>query len=85
VDFTNISHGGSRIKGFAATLRFSHSSYVVFSVQERLEDWLSGIEELSYHFGGVPKELFFDNSKAIVLEPKTSGAFQKVWLRFKAV
>jgi len=73
VDFTNISRGGSRIKGFVATLGFSRSSYVVFSAQERQEDWLSGIEEAFYHFGGVPKEVLFDNAKAIVLERDAYG------------
>tara|TARA_B110000902_G_scaffold94057_1_gene111397 strand:- start:807 stop:1007 length:201 start_codon:yes stop_codon:yes gene_type:complete len=38
---------------------------VVFSAQERQEDWLSGIEESSYHFGGAPKELLFDNSNTL--------------------
>ena len=44
VDFTNISRGGCRMKGFVATLGFSRSSYVVFSAQERQEDWFSGKE-----------------------------------------
>jgi transposase len=38
VDFTYISRGGCRIKGFVATLGFSRSSDVVFSAQERQED-----------------------------------------------
>jgi transposase len=81
VDFTNISRGGCRIKGFVATLGFSHSSYVVFSAQERQEDWLSGIEESFYHFGGVPKELLFDNAKAkaIVLERDAYGPGHHRW------
>ena len=31
VDFTKVSRGGCRIKGFVATLGFSRSSYVLFS------------------------------------------------------
>jgi transposase len=79
VDFTNISRGGCRMKGFVATLGFSRSSYVVFSEQERQEDWFSGIEESFYHFGGVPKELLFDNAKAIVLERDAYGPGHHRW------
>jgi|TARA_B110000967_G_scaffold77887_1_gene80564 transposase len=52
---------------------------VVFSAQERKEDRLSGIEESSYHFGGAPKELLFDNSKAIVLERDAYGPGHHRW------
>ena len=79
VDFTNISRGGCRMKGFVATLGFSRSSYVVFSEQERQEDWFSGIEESFYHFGGVPKEVLFDNAKAIVLERDAYGPGHHRW------
>lgn len=79
VDFTNISRGRSRMKGFVATLGFSRSSYVVFSEQERQEDWLSGIEESFHHFGGVPKEVLFDNAKAIVLERDAYGPGHHRW------
>ena len=68
VDFTNISRGGCRMKSFVARLGISRSSYVAFSEQDRHEDWLSGIEESFYHFGGVPKEVLFDTAKAILLE-----------------
>lgn len=79
VDFTNISRGRSRMKGFVATLGFSRSSYVVFSEQERQEDWLSGIEASFHHFGGVPKEVLFDNAKAIVLERDAYGPGHHRW------
>ena len=79
VDFTNISRGRSRMKGFVATLGFSRSSYVVFSEQERQEDWLNGIEESFHHFGGVPKEVLFDNAKAIVLERDAYGPGHHRW------
>ena len=55
------------------------SSYVVFSAQERQEDWLNGIEEAFYHFGGVPKEVLFDHAKAIVLERDAYGPGHHRW------
>ena len=79
VDLTNISRGGCRMKDFVAALGFSRSSYVVFSEQELQEDWFSGIEESFYHFGGVPKEVLFDNFKAIVLERDAYGPCHHRW------
>lgn len=52
-----------------ATLGFSRASFVRFSEYEKQEDWLRGIEEALQYFGGVPKELLFDNAKCIMTEP----------------
>jgi transposase len=68
VDFTTIRRGHSKLKGFVATLGFSRASYVRFSTHERQEDWLLGIEEALHYFGGVPKEVLFDNAKCIMIE-----------------
>jgi transposase len=55
VDFTTISRHRRKIKAFVATLGFSRATYVRFSEHERQEDWLQGIEEACYYFGGVPR------------------------------
>lgn len=68
VDFTTIRRGHNKLKGFVATLGFSRASYVRFSTHERQEDWLFGIEEALHYFGGVPKEVLFDNAKCIMIE-----------------
>ena len=63
VDFTTISRHRRTIKAFVATLGFSRATYVRFSEHERQEDWLRGIEEACQYFGGVPREILFDNAK----------------------
>lgn len=68
VDFTTIKRGRVRLKAFVATLGYSRASYVRFSEHERQADWITGIEESFVYFGGVPKELLFDNAKTIILE-----------------
>lgn len=68
VDFTTIRRGHNKLKGFVATLGYSRASYVRFSTHERQEDWLLGIEEALQYFGGVPKEVLFDNAKCIMIE-----------------
>lgn len=68
VDFTTIRRGHNKLKGFVATLGYSRASYVRFSTHERQEDWLLGIEEALHYFGGVPKEVLFDNAKCIMIE-----------------
>lgn len=68
VDFTTIRRGHNKLKGFVATLGYSRASYVRFSTHERQDDWLLGLEEALHYFGGVPKEVLFDNAKCIMIE-----------------
>lgn len=68
VDFTTITHYGIRVKAVVATLGYSRATFVRFCERERREDWINVLEEAFEYFGGVPKEVFFDNTKAITLE-----------------
>jgi transposase len=79
VDFTTIRRGRNKLKGFVATLGHSRASYVRFSAHERQEDWLVGIEEALHYFGGVPKELLFDNAKCIMIERDAYGEGRHRW------
>jgi transposase len=79
VDFTTIRRGRQKLKAFVATLGFSRATYVRFSEYERQEDWLSGIENALYYFGGVPKELLFDNAKCIMIERDAYGEGLHRW------
>lgn len=79
VDFTTISRYRRTIKAFVATLGFSRATYVRLSKHERQEDWLSGIEEACQYFGGVPKEILFDNAKAIMIERDAYGEGHHRW------
>ena len=79
VDFTTITHHGKRIKAFVATLGYSRATFVRFTERERQEDWIVGLEEAFEYFGGVPKEVLFDNAKAIMIERDAYGEGQHRW------
>lgn len=79
VDFTTIRRGQNKLKGFVATLGFSRACYVYFSTHERQEDWLFGIEEAFHYFGGVTKEVLFDNAKCIMIERDAYGEGRHRW------
>ena len=59
-------------------IQFS-ATYVRFSEYERQEDWLLGIEAALDYFGGVPKELLFDNAKCIMIERDAYGEGAHRW------
>lgn len=79
VDFTTIRRGRSKLKAFVATLGYSRASFVRFSSHERQEDWLMGIEAALQYFGGVPKEILFDNAKCIMIERDAYGEGRHRW------
>ncbi len=79
VDFTTITHHGVRIKAFVATLGYSRATFVRFSERERQEDWIDGLEAAFEYFGGVPREILFDNAKAIMIERDAYGEGQHRW------
>lgn len=79
VDFTTITHFGIRVKAFVATLGNSRASFVRFSSTERQEDWIDGLEQAFEYFGGVPKEVLFDNAKAIMIERDAYGPGEHRW------
>lgn len=79
VDFTTIRRGRSKLKAFVATLGYSRASFVRFSSHERQEDWLTGIEAALQYFGGVPKEILFDNAKCIMIERDAYGEGRHRW------
>jgi transposase len=79
VDFTTIKRGRNKLKGFVATLGYSRACYVCFSEYEKQEDWVAGIEGALNYFGGVPKEILFDNAKCIMIERDAYGEGQHRW------
>ena len=79
IDFTTIRRGRYKLKAFVATLGFSRATYVRFSEYERQEDWLLGIEAALDYFGGVPKDLLFDNAKCIMIERDAYGEGAHRW------
>lgn len=79
VDFTTIKRGKRKLKGFVATLGYSRACYVWFSEHEKQEDWLNGIEAAFDFFGGVTKEVLFDNAKCIMIERDAYGDGHHHW------
>lgn len=79
VDFTTIRRGKRTLKAFVATLGYSRASYVLFTERERQEDWMAGIEGALHFFGGIPKELLFDNAKCLMIERDAYGEGKHRW------
>lgn len=79
VDFTTIRRGQAPLKAFVATLGYSRATYVRFSLREDSYAWLNGMREAFVFFGGVPKELLFDNAKALMLERDAYGEGRHRW------
>ena len=64
---------------FVATLGYSRASYVFFFDHERSDAWLQGLGQAFDYFGGVPREVLFDNAKAVVIERDAYGIGQHWW------
>jgi transposase len=65
-DFASIRRGTDRLSVFIATLGWSRAAYVEFVDDERLETLLGCHERAFYFFGGVPREVLYDNMQAVV-------------------
>lgn len=80
VDFTSIcSTPGRTLKAFVATLGYSRASFVYFYDNERREAWLDGLKRCFAFFGGVPKEVLFDNEKCIMVERDAYAPEEHRW------
>ena len=79
VDFTTIRRKGKTLKAFVATLGYSRACYVRFFDHERSEAWIDGLKGAFEFFGGTPKEVLFDNAKAIVIERDVYGKGKHRW------
>lgn len=79
VDFTTIRRGRHALKAFVATLGYSRASFVRFTESERQEDWLEGISLALSFFGGVAREILFDNAKCIMIQRDAYGDGQHKW------
>lgn len=73
VDFATIRRGKDRLAVFIATLGWSRASYVEFVTDERMETLLGCHERAFYHFGGVPREVLYDNMRTVVTDRDRYG------------
>lgn len=72
-DFATIRRGRDRLCVFIATLGWSRATYVEFVTDERLETLLGCHERAFYFFGGVPREVLYDNMRTVVTDRDQYG------------
>jgi transposase len=72
-DWATVGRGIDRMSVFIATLGWSRASYVEFCDDERVETLIRCHENAFWSFGGVPREVLFDNMKTVVLERNSYG------------
>jgi len=68
VDWATIRRGENRLSLFVATLGWSRAAYIEFVEDERVETLIACHEHAFLAFGGVPRDVLFDNMKTVVLE-----------------
>lgn len=67
IDWAEFSRGSHRLSAFIATLGYSRISYVEFVNNEKIDTFLSCLQNAFDYFQGVTQELLFDNMKTVVL------------------
>ena len=73
VDFVVFKRSGERLSAFVATLGYSRMSFVRFVTDETWPTVKVCLEAAFGYFGGVPREVLFDNMKTVVLERNAYG------------
>jgi transposase len=73
VDWATIRRGANRLSLFVATLGWSRAAYIEFVEDERVETLIACHEHAFLAFGGVPRDVLFDNMKTVVLERDAYG------------
>jgi transposase len=76
MDFMVLRRGGEALSAFVATLGYSRFSYVEFVTNEQIETLLLCHEHAFAYFGGIPKQVLYDNMKTVVLERDAYGPGQ---------
>lgn len=72
-DWASVGRGGDKLSVFIATLGWARAAYVEFCNDERVETLIDCHENAFLAFGGVPREVLYDNMKTVVLERNTYG------------
>jgi transposase len=73
-DFTFVRKGRDPLLAFVATLGYSRSSFVRFTLGEDASTLCACLREAMAYFGGVPQHVLFDNPKTVVIERDAYGA-----------
>jgi len=67
-DWAVIRRGADRLSVFVATLGWSRTAYVEFVGDERVETLIAAHENAFLAFGGVPRQILYDNMRTVVAE-----------------
>src|SRR5260363_268824 len=85
-DWIVFRRGKHTLSAFVSTLSWSRTSFVEFVNNEKLDTLLAYHEHAFEYFGGVPREILYDNMKTVVLERDAYGPgkhrFQPAFLDF---
>ncbi len=73
VDWIEFRKGKNTLSAFVATLGYSRASYVEFVTNEKLVTLIECHKRAFEYFGGVPKEVLYDNMKTVILGRDTYG------------
>lgn len=72
-DWATVGRGDEQLKVFIGTLGWSRATFIRFCADEKLETLIDCHERAFNAFGGVPKEVLYDNMKTVVLERNAYG------------
>ena len=72
-DFTHVRRGRDPLLAFVATLGYSRSSFVRFTVAEDAMTLCACLREALGYFGGVPAHVLLDNASTMVTERDAYG------------
>jgi transposase len=72
-DWAILRRGAGRLSVFVATLGWSRAAYVAFVADERIETLMACHEHAFLAFGGVPREVLYDNMKTVVIDRDAYG------------
>lgn len=72
-DWCELRKGKAPLFAFVATLGFSREAFVMFTTSQRFELLRECHEQAFLYFGGVPREVLYDNMKTVVLERNAFG------------
>lgn len=78
-DFTTIRRGRDPLLALVATLGYSRATFVKFTTREDAATLCAGLREAFDYFGGVPEQVLFDNTKAVVIERDAYGEGAHRW------
>ena len=73
VDWAVFRRGKDRLSAFVATLGYSRDAYVEFVTDEQVETLMAAHENAFVFFGGVPKNVLYDNMKTVILDRDVYG------------